>query len=465
MRLTSPLFTFLFFPLSLLFLPFCPQRHRKSVMALLSLAFFLLANFENPLAYLQIGFVVLLICILACIPGDTLPRFRLALGVSLPLSLLACARVLAEVIPTVYTYPFGLGLVCLGGISLSVDRYRGDAPECDKPLSVVGYLLLFPTLLAGPILRYKQYLRLTEQQRPTFATFSQGATLYMIGYVKRLAVASILLFSLQSVLSVTQEGLLPPLVLLLALFLAYFMLYFAVSGTTDMARGLLCIYGIPPTRGQGQLFSATTPHRMLYALLISFDRFLEDYVAMPLKHRLPRAGKYAAAVAVAACTMLFYRTHPAVLLAGAPLLLSALCTARHGRYVRLPRKRLLRVPLCLVSAVFLSVFALSTVLENPLDVFSLLSSFWRETGDLGVYHLLISLSYRHYLMLMIPFLALAMPLYRYAFALSTRLPQKAHTPLRFLSTLLLFVAFLLTIEYLLPQFPQYVELAYRRLLS
>ena len=61
--------------------------------------------------------------------------------------------------------------------------------------------------------------------------------------------------------------------------------------------------------------------------------------------------------------------------------------------------------------------------------------------------------------------ALAMPLYRYAFALCEHLPQKAQAALRFLSALLLFVAFLLTIEYLLPQFPQYVELAYRRLLS
>ena len=46
MRLASPLFSFLFLPLSLLFLPLCPPKHRKSVMALISLIFFLLANFE-----------------------------------------------------------------------------------------------------------------------------------------------------------------------------------------------------------------------------------------------------------------------------------------------------------------------------------------------------------------------------------------------------------------------------------
>lgn len=464
MQPASPLFAFLFLPLSLLSLPLCPPKHRKSVMALISFVFFLLANFENPLAYLQIGFVVLLICILACIPGDTLPRFRLWLGVLLPLSVLITVRVLSELIAQYYAYPFGLGFVCLGGISLSVDRYRGDAPESDKPLAVVGYLLLFPTLLMGPILRYKQYLHITEDQCPSFAAFSHGAVLYMIGYLKRIAVASILFFSLQSVLSVMQDGLLPPPALLLALFLAYFALYFAVAGTTDMARGLLAIYGLPPTRGQGRFFSAATPHRMLFALLLSLDRFLEDYVAAPIKRRLPsRRGKLLAGITVALCVLLFYRTHPAVLLTGAPVLLSALLFASKGRYVRLARKPLLRAPLCVLSAVFVSVFALSVMLENPFDIFPLLSSLWRETGDLGVYHLLVSLSYRHYLMLLFPILALVMPLYRYAPAWRTRISPKPLCALRVLSVILLFAAFFFTILYLLPQFPQYVELVYRKL--
>ncbi len=465
MRLASPLFTFLFLPLSLLLVPLCPQRMRKGTLALCSLTFFLLANFENPLAYLQVGFVVALICILACTPGDTLPRFRLFAGVFFPLLLLLCARVFAETLPGTYTYPVGLGLVCLGGISLSVDRYRGDAPECDTPLSVVGYLLLFPSLLAGPILRYKQYLHITEQQCPSFAAFSRGATLYMIGYLKRIAVTSLLFFSLQSVLSVATDGLLPPPALLLALFLAFFALYFAVSGTTDMARGLFFLYGLTPTRGQGRFFSATAPHEMLGALLLSLDRFLEDYVATPLRSIFPRrAGRLIAAVAVTACTLLFYRTHPAVLLVGTPLLLCALLCAKRGRYAHHARNPLLGVPLTLASMLCLSILALAVMLEDPLDIFPLLSSLWHDAGDLGVYRLIVSLSYRHYLMLLFPALALIMPLYRYAPALCARLSQRTRSALQLSYTTLLLVAFFFTILYFLPQFPQFVELAYGKLL-
>lgn len=464
MQLASPLFAFLFLPLSLLFLPLCPAKHRKGGMLAISLCFFLLTNWQNPWAFAQIGFIVLLLCLLSCLRGEKHPRVRLALGILLPLTLLISARVLAEVIPARYTYPVGLGLVCLGGISLSIDRYRGDAPERDTPVAVASYLLLFPTLLMGPILRYKQYLHITEGQAPGFPAFSRGALLYMIGYIKRIALTTILLSTLQSVLSVAERST-PPLILLpFALFLAFFTLYFAVSGTTDMARGLFCIYGLSPTRGQGHFFSAVTPHRMLGGLILSLDRFLEDYLAAPLRRLPTRTGKCLAALAVTVCTLLFYRTHPAVLLTGAPLLLSALLTATHGRYARRPRAPWLRAPLCVLSALALSFFALSVMLEDPTDIFLLLPSRAGGNDRLSLYRLMVALSHRHYLLLFSLAALIVMPLSRYGSKLLAHLPKRLQSALTLLAVLALFAAFFLTILYLLPQFPQYVELTYRKLL-
>lgn len=466
MHMASPLFTFLFLPLSLLFLPLCPPKYRKGVMALLSLSFFLFTNRHNPLAFGQIGGIVAALCVLACLPSEKRPRLQLALGLSLPLALFLTARVLAEALPSHYTYPVGLGLVCLGGISLSIDRYRGDAPDRDTPLAVAGYLLLFPTLLMGPILRYKQYLHMTEGQAPGFAPFSRGALLYMIGYIKRIAVAALLLSTLQSVLSVSLAGTTLPITLPLALFLAYFTLYFVVSGTTDMARALLCIYGFAPTRGQGHFFSAVTPHRMLGGLILSLDRFLEDYLAAPIRRHIPtRAGKYLAALAVCACTLLFYRTHPAVLLTGAPLLLTALLTAPLSRYARHPRAAYLRAPLCLLSALALSFFALSLALEDPMDIFLLFPSRGSASDTISLYRLLTSLSQRNYLMLLFPAMLVAIPLFHLAPRLLSRLPKRIQTALSLFAALSLFVAFFFTIVYLLPQFPRYVEITYRNLLS
>ena len=58
MQLTGPLFLYLFFPLSLLLLPFCPARYRKLSLTLLSLLWYLLANLGSPFGMLQIGALI-----------------------------------------------------------------------------------------------------------------------------------------------------------------------------------------------------------------------------------------------------------------------------------------------------------------------------------------------------------------------------------------------------------------------
>ena len=459
------LFLFLFLPLSLLLLPLCPARYRRLVMLFLSLSFYVLANLYSPWCFVQIAFVVALMCLLTCIPGDTLPRFRLALGVGFPLALFIASRVCAEVIPQYYDYPFGLGMITLGAISLAIDHYRNDAPETDSPLSVVSYLLFFPTITLGPVLRYKQYLYLTERATLSLSTFSYGATLYMLGYLKRIAVSTLLFATLNNILPGMQDGLLPVPALLLALFLSFFALYFTVSGITDMSRGLLCLYGYPPTRGEGRFFSCVMPHRMLYGLIPSLESFFQDYVAQPLGRVLPpKWSRRLCAVAVLLLTLLFYRSHPAILLVALPLFLSAFFGSVPGRYAKRPRRKLLRLPLSLLCAVFLSVLVLAMMLENPFEIFRLLSSLWRTTDQRSLSHILVSLFYLNHLWLMFLILAIGMPLTHFLPLLLKNRSARLRKTVHLCYVLFVSAGFLLTIIYLLPQFPQYVGLSYCEIL-
>ncbi|MBE6630171.1 MAG: hypothetical protein E7624_04900 [Ruminococcaceae bacterium] len=465
MQLTSPAFLFLFLPLSLLYLPLCPQKWRKCVLSLFSLVFFLLANLRHPLSLLQIGFVVLVITALSLMPGDTLPRFRLFLGVAVPLALFFTARLLTEIIPAQYEYPFGLGLVTLGAISLSVDRYRGDAPEREGPLDTVGYLLFFPTLTVGPILRYKQYLYMTEHISPSFDAFCAGALRYVIGFLKRVAVATVLFSCLQIILG-TEPALFSLPLLLIALVLGFFLFYFAISGTTDMARGLLQIYGLVPPRGQGQVFTSPTPHRMLSHMLLSYDRFLEDYVASPVRRALPgRRGRVLAACLFYLCTVLFYRTHPALLLIMLPMLITALCTAGRGRWKRTLKNRVLRFLFSFLSAVLLALFAVCITLEDPMHVFRLFAAAFTQGNNPLIYQTLVSLTYGRYLLWLLPVAVLLLPLSHFLPRLCRALTPRVQEIARALGTLVCFLAFFFTLLYLFPQFPQYADMTYCRLLQ
>ena len=257
------------------------------------------------------------------------------------------------------------------------------------------------------------------------------------------------------------DAALPLPVLLLALLFAFLALYFTVSGITDMARGLMMLYGYRPPRGQARFFDRTAPHRMLSALLCSLDAFLEDYVGTPLRRLFPtKSGKALAALAVCACTVLFYRSHPALLLIALPLLLCAVLLAQTSRYLRRPRARILRIPLMIGSALCLSLVALAMMLENPITLLSLLANAFQKTDPLTLYHVLMSFTYVNHLIVALAFLLLYAPLSRYAPRLVAKLPLRVQAGMRYAGALITLLAFFLALLFLLPQFPQYDLLAY-----
>ena len=461
MHLTSPAFLFLFLPLSLLYIPFCPPKRRKAVLSLFSIAWFFLANLSHPLSLIQIGFLLFVVSALSMLPEEISPRFRLFLGIGVPLATFLTARILAEYAPDQYTYPFGLGLVTLGAISLSIDRYRGDAPERDTPLDTLGYLLFFPTLTVGPILRYKQYLYMTEHIRPSYAAFSAGAIRYMIGFLKRVSVASVLSACLFPLLRADDAIFSLPM-LIFVLLLSFFFLYFIISGTTDMARGLLQIYGLTPPRGQGQVFTSAAPHRMLSHVLLSLDRFIEDYVASPLRHKYgPKTGHVLSCLAFFLCTLLFYRTNFAFLLFGLPLLFTALLFTRHGRWKRTVKNRYVRPLLSLLSACLLSFTTLAMMLDDPMRLFSILGSVFSQNGHPLIYQVLATLTYGRYLLWVLPIALACIPLVRLFAVLSHRLPTRVRAGLAAGGTLLCFLAFFFALVFFYPQFPGYAEMTYR----
>lgn len=467
MQISNPLFLFLFLPLTLPILPLCPPKHRKAAMALISIAFFLLANLKEPLGLLPVCATLLITCLLVCFPSETFSRTRLVCGVSLPLAVFLATRLAAELFPQHHPYPLGLGLITLGAISICVDHYRADVTDRETPLGVIGYLLFFPTLTLGPVLRYKQYLYIADHARPALSDFSAGILLYIKGFLKRIAVCSVLFASLQTVLGALEYDVALPLpVLLLALLLSFLALYFTVSSLTDMSRGLMAMYGYRPPRGQGRFFGSVAPHRMLGSLLCSLDAFLEDYLAAPLRRLFPtKSGRALASLAVCACTLLFYRTHPALLLVSLPLLLCAVLPAQQSRYLRRPKRRLLRVPLTLVSALCLSLATLAIMLDSPLSLFPLLIGAFQKTDPLTLYHVLMRFTYLNHLIVALIFLLLYAPLSRLVPRLIAKCPARVQAVARYTGALVALAAFFLALLLILPQFPQYDTLAYGMLIS
>ena len=461
---------FLFLPLTLLLLPFCRQRHRKLFLAAVSVAWFVLACYGELFSMLQILLMVVVCAGLGAIP-DPEGKHRTvlcAIGVALPLSLFVMARLLAEYGPADYHYPYGLTFVMLGAVSYAIDRYRGDAPDHENPLHIAGYMLFFPVVTMGPMLRYKQYLYATEHARASMPRFSLGVRMYMLGYIKRIAVSAVVMRALDDLLSYG-PGMLPLASVAFALLLAYFLLYFFVSGCTDMARGLMAMYGLQPPRGQAGLLDATTPGRMLYGMLLSLDRFLEDYVVKPLTHRTAKGGscglgtKILARVLVCLLTVCFWRMRPEMLIFGLPVLIVSLLTVKWGRWERLPRKLWLRIPCTILSGLAVSLFALASIMEKPSDLFAILGGMWGKHSIYSLYHMYTALADAKYLAVIGLLLAVLLPLQHFWPRLRRHMPVWLAKTLHGLLTVLLFAGFVVTLIYVMPQFPYYSYAAYYKL--
>ena len=70
--------------------------------------------------------------------------------------------------------PIGISFFTFHAISYVVDVYRGDADAQKSPVHAALYLLLFPQLIAGPIIRYREIADQLARRVVTIDDFAYG---------------------------------------------------------------------------------------------------------------------------------------------------------------------------------------------------------------------------------------------------------------------------------------------------
>ncbi|MBO5327031.1 MAG: hypothetical protein J6A84_02795 [Clostridia bacterium] len=463
MQLTSAVFLFFILPLSLPLVLLLPKRYRRLALSLLSILIYVLANSGNPWGILQIGALVCLTVTLAYLPtphsvGSA--KFRSALLVAVALSSFIGARVVDEYFNTPYSYPVGLLFVTLGIISYVFDYARGDVIRPRNPLELVGYLLFFPTLTVGPIVRSKHYFDRTEDIGIRPALLTEGLRSYMLGYIKRVAIAAVLMRAIQDLLDYN-HAIFSPTILIALLLCAFLFFYFFISGSADLARGVCGMCGIALPRDRSNALSAPTPDHMLYGTVLSLRSFLLDYVKHPLCGKKNSKKRRALSLLLIYCiTVLVLRVRAELLLIGLPILLFSLLVEFTPVRGLLTAKRRWRWLLSPLSLLICSLFALSLLLPAPLDLFPLIASAFTVRGNYPPTYILGVVQDANYLLFLMILLAVFLPWgYLRRFALR-KVSDRTALLLSIVEISLLFAGFILTLIYFLPQFPSYVEYAF-----
>jgi alginate O-acetyltransferase complex protein AlgI len=177
--------------------------------------------------------------------------------------------------------PAGLSFYLLQSMAYVIDVYRGAAKRQTSFLAYAAFVSFFPRLLAGPIERAGNLLpQLQGDTRITVRDFTDGLSMFVVGYFKKVALADYLAIYVTNVYGAPRQFYSPAL--LLATFLFAWQVYFDFSGYTDMARGIARMMGIRLMRNFDNPYVATSLRDFWHRWHISLSSWFRDYVYIPL---------------------------------------------------------------------------------------------------------------------------------------------------------------------------------------
>ena len=177
--------------------------------------------------------------------------------------------------------PLGVSFFTFEFIHYAVDRHR-DRVERGSTAEYLAFIFFFPTLVAGPIKRFQDFLvALREPSEDWALDFQRGGTRILAGLVKKFAFAD-LLASLTDHLHAADIQAAPRPVLALWLFAYGWKIYFDFSAYSDIAIGSGRLFGISIPENFDWPYLRTNVAEFWRHWHMSLYRWLVDYVFIPL---------------------------------------------------------------------------------------------------------------------------------------------------------------------------------------
>ena len=288
MVFSSISFLYYFLPMVLLFYFIVPSKFKNVVLLIFSLLFY----FYGEPKYI---WVLILSCVINYIFGLIIEKHHkkiyLILDITFNLLLLCYFKYtnffiqninnlfssnlsLIDVVMTI-----GISFFTFQTMSYVIDVYRGDLKANKNILNFSTYVCLFPQLVAGPIVRYKDINEQLTKRKVTFDLFASGVGRFIIGLAKKVLVANVIGQMCNSLLG------LPNITVLAYILVAIgftIQIYFDFSGYSDMAIGLGRMFGFNFFENFNYPLISSSITEFWRRWHISLSSFFRDYVYIPL---------------------------------------------------------------------------------------------------------------------------------------------------------------------------------------
>jgi len=177
--------------------------------------------------------------------------------------------------------PVGISFYVFQSLSYTIDFYRGKVEKEKSFVRYATFVSLFPQLVAGPVERAGNLLpQLRKKVTLTWEDVSDGLSLFLVGFFKKVALADYLALYVDRVYDVPEQF--SGTALLCATFAFGWQIYFDFSGYTDMARGIGRLIGIRIMLNFNNPYLAKGLGEFWNRWHISLSTWFKDYVYIPL---------------------------------------------------------------------------------------------------------------------------------------------------------------------------------------
>ena len=179
--------------------------------------------------------------------------------------------------------PIGISFYTFESITYVVDVYRGIHKPLNNFFLYQLYILLFPKLIAGPIMRYHDIADQLKDRSPndTFDNKLSGFLRFCIGLSKKVIIANVMGEMADHVFSIPSHDLTSG-VAWLGMISYTFQIYFDFSGYSDMAIGIGSMLGFRISENFDNPYTSGSITEFWRRWHITLGKWMKHYLYIPL---------------------------------------------------------------------------------------------------------------------------------------------------------------------------------------
>lgn len=176
--------------------------------------------------------------------------------------------------------PIGISFFTFQIMSYIIDVYRREVPVQKNLVKLTLYVVMFPQLIAGPIVRYRDVMEEIENRKCDLRQVENGIKRFIVGFAKKVFLAN-MMGEMADIAFSTVETLNMPYSWLGAICYT-FQIFYDFSAYSDMAIGLGWIFGFHFNENFNYPYVSGSIKEFWRRWHISLSTWFRDYVYIPL---------------------------------------------------------------------------------------------------------------------------------------------------------------------------------------